>query len=306
MKIFILSPNVHTYFNDKQLEQIGEVGDLIVDTEIKPILQVKDILSEETKIIAVDPDFCNWKVENEVLDKIPNLKAVVLQSTSFSWIDINYAKNKGIPVVNLRGFSTIAVAEWATMMALAVARKLPIIIKDGWKQDFSKHQGIELKGKIAGVIGLGRIGTAIAENCAGLGMQVQYWSKKSKDERFEFVDLGKLMSGSDVIFPATTQNEETQGLITNEMLKNMKKSAIFVSIVHRVYDHDFLLEMVKKGDLYGYAFEETNPNIAKYQGNIWAGPELAWCTEDSLRKNAEQWTDAIIRATRGEYPTRVN
>ena len=124
---------------------------------------IKELQSLEEKIICIDPDFCDWTVPNLVFDS-PNLKAVVLQTTSFSWIDIDYAKSKNVPVVNLRGFPSIAVAEWATMMVLNIARKLPIVIKDRWKQDYTTHKGIELRGKVAGVVGLGRIGTAIAEN----------------------------------------------------------------------------------------------------------------------------------------------
>ena len=306
MKIFILSPNVKTLLNASQIKQLEAAGDLIIDSEIKPILQVEGILGNEEKILAIDPDFCDWKVDNEVFDKVPNLKAVVLQSTSFSWIDVEYAKKKGVPVVNLRGFSTIAVSEWATMMALIVVRKLPVIVKDGWKQDFGKHQGMELRGKVAGVIGLGRIGKAISENFQGLGMTVQYWSKESKDNRFKYAELKNLLATSDVILPALAQNDATQGMITDEMLKSMKRSAIFVSIVHRVYNHELLLQMVKKGELYGYAFEEINPDITKYEGNVWAGPELAWCTEDSLKKNAQQWVEAIIGAVKGSFNNRVN
>jgi len=127
---------------------------------------LKELQTPEEKIICLDPDFCDWTVPNSVFDSL-NLKAVILQTTSFSWIDIDYAKSKDIPVVNLRGFSSIAVAEWVTMMVLNIARKLPIVIKDDWKQDYTKHQGIELRGKTAGIVGMGRIGAAIAENMAG-------------------------------------------------------------------------------------------------------------------------------------------
>lgn len=307
MKIFMLSPNAKTLFNKDQVAKLSSLSTFVLESEIKPIDQVDGLMTgDEDRILAIDPDFCDWKVPNEVVEKIPNLKAIVLQTTSFSWIDVNYAKGKGIPVVNLRGFSSIAVAEWATMITMAVARKLPIVVQDNWVQDYGKHQGIELRGKTAGVIGLGRIGTAIAENMQGLGMKVQYYSKNSTNPKFEQVELAKLMHTSDVILPAVAQNDETRGMITDQMLKSMKKSAIFVSIVHHVYNHDLLLELVKKGDIYGYGFETSKPEFGKYPGNVWAGPELAWCTEDSMRKNAEQWLDGIVRASKGDYKNQVN
>lgn len=306
MKIIILSKNSDLFFTEEQKEKIKSAGDTIFVKEIKPLLDIAELYSEDEKIIAIDPDFCEWNVSKEVIEKMKNVQAICLQTTSFSWIDINEAKKRGISIVNLRGFSTEAVAEWAVMMALNVARKLPLIIKDEWKQDFGKHQGIELRGKTAGIIGLGNIGTRVAEICNGLGMKIIYWSNRSKDERFSFFQLDELMKSADFIFPTLAQNEQTEKIITDDMIKIMKRSAIFVSIVHKIYNHDLILEMVQNNQLYGYAFETEKENMTKFIGNVWAGPELAWCTDESLKRNAEQWTESIINAANGKYPTRIN
>lgn len=306
MKVFILSPNIKTLFDSKQIGEFNKAGDVTFQEKIVPFIKVKGLFDgDEDRILAIDPDFCDWKVPNKLIKEIPNLKAIVLQTTSFSWLDIEYAASLGVPVINLRGFSSIAVAEWATLMALNVARRIPVVVKDGWRLDYEKHKGIELRGKTAGVVGLGNIGVAMAENFQGLGMKVQYWSKRSRDKRFKSVSLSNLMKTSDLVAPAVAQNEETKGLITDVMLKSMKRSAIFVSVVHHVYNHDLLLDMAGKGEIYGYAYE-GKPEMNKYRGNVWAGPELAWCTEDSLRKNAQRWFEAIINASRGKYPTKVN
>lgn len=306
MKIIILSKNSDLFFTEEQVEKIKSAGDTIFIKVIKPLLDIVELYSEEEKIVAIDPDFCEWNVSMEVIEKIKNVKAICLQTTSFSWIDIDQAAKQGFPVVNLRGFSTEAVAEWAVMMAINVARKLPLIIKDEWKQDFGKHQGIELHGKTAGIIGLGNIGTRVAEICNGLGMNIVYWSKDSKDERFSFFQLDKLMKSADFIFPTLAQNEQTEKIITDNMIISMKRSAIFVSIVHKIYNHDLILKMVQQNKLYGYAFETEKEKITDFIGNVWAGPELAWCTNESLKRNAEQWTESIINAANGKYPTRVN
>ncbi|MCD8484545.1 hypothetical protein LRY65_05665 [Candidatus Woesebacteria bacterium] len=307
MKIFLISPNINALFSPDQIDSLKQAGDVIFHSEVNGFDSVEGLFTgDEDRILAIDPDFCDWKVPNDVIERIPHLKAIVLQTTSFSWLDVNFAKTLSIPVINLRGFSKIAVAEWATMMVFALARRLPVIIKDEWKQDYIKHQGIELRGKTAGIIGLGNIGRSVAENMAGLGMKVQYWSKNTTDDRFERVELSQLMKTSDVIIPTVAQNEETHGLITDEMLGSMKKTAIFASIIHNVYNHDLLLKMVANDGLFGYGFEESKPSMLDHKGNVWAGPELAWCTEDSMRKNAEQWVEAIIQATKSKFPNRVN
>lgn len=305
-KIIILSPNVNILFTKELKKKIDSVGDALFISTIKPLSKISELYNNEPKILAIDPDFCKWNVPKDIIKKMKNVKSICLQTTSFSWIDIDQAKRQGIPVMNLRGFSTEAVAEWAFMMALNVARKIPLIIKDDWKQDFIKFQGVELKGRIVGIIGLGSIGTRIAEICKGSGMKTVYWSRKSRDKRFSYIELPELMEKADFIFPTLAQNEQTKNLITDQLLRSMKGSAIFVSIVHKIYNHDLLLQLIKENKIYGYAFETEKNKITDFEGNVWAGPELAWCTEDSIKKNAEQWTDAIVKAVKNDYPTQIN
>ncbi len=104
-----------------------------------------------------------------------------------------------IPIINTKNFSTNAVAEWAMTMAFNAYRKVPLMIKSGFNLDYEKHQGLELRGKTAGVIGLGNIGTRIAEIAQGLGTKVVYWSQNSRDKRFEMLPLEDLMKKSDIM-----------------------------------------------------------------------------------------------------------
>ncbi len=308
MIIYILTPNAKALLTSDLREKLNKIGEVVIVEKLTKMSDIKGLFnSEDEKILAIDPDFNNWKVENSDLDKIKNLKAVVLQTTSFSWVDGKHLAKKGIPLVNLRGFSTEAVAEWAFLMALSIARKVPVFAKDNWSQDYVKHEGIELKGKIAGVVGLGRIGTRIAEICKAFGMEVVVWSRSSKDKRFKSVNLEELMKTADVILPAVAKNEETKGLIADKMLKSMKASAIFVSIVHHIYSHKLVLEMAEKGKIFGYGFEEDGGKVfTKHKGNVWAGPSLGWVTKESFRKNAEQWVEEIVKASKGNYENKVN
>jgi phosphoglycerate dehydrogenase-like enzyme len=306
MQIIVLSPNWKIYFTKEQIEKLKSQSEVIFIDQIKPLAEIAELRTKIDKIVAIDPDFCNWSVSKTDIEVMVNVKAIVLQSTSFSWIDHKTAAARSIPVVNLRNWCTFAVAEWATMLMLLLARKVPVFIRDGYQQDFSKHQGIELRGKTVGVIGLGNIGKAFAENAQGLGMNVQYWSKHSSDKRFKKVELEELIKTSDVVFPAVAQNDDTSGLLTDNLLKTLKKTAIFVSIVHRIYNHELLVEMVNKGILFGYGFESGTPVFDKYHGNIWAGPELAWCTIDSFKRNANVWIEQILKAFEGNYPNKVN
>jgi lactate dehydrogenase-like 2-hydroxyacid dehydrogenase len=304
MKIVILSPEGEQYFTDEQRARLGSTGQIIYVSQIRPITSIPELQGDDEKIIGLDPDFVGWKFTKEDIDTILNLKAICVQSTSFSWVDVEYAKTKNIPVTNIRNYSTEAVAEFALMMTLVVARKMPLVIKDNYKQDYVKHQGVELKGKRAGIIGLGNIGKRYAELCSGIGMEVVYWSRASRDDRFRFVELTELMSTCDVLFPAMAKNEDSLKIITDDLLSSIKSSAILVS-VSKHYNHQLVLDLAQSSKIYGYAFEEDNGNPNNYQGNVLALPSIAWATDGSRKLNAELWTEVIVNAAKGSFPAKV-
>lgn len=307
MKIFILSPNYKRLASSRLKARLVALGEVIVYSEPKAITSLSGLFKgNEPRIIALDPDFCDWKAPNELFS-VPNLKAICLQTTSFSWIDTKTTAKHNIPVTNLRHWSSESVAEWAIMLMFNLARRIPIIAKAAWKQDYSSQQGLELVNKTAGIIGLGHIGTKIGERAKGLGMHVQYWSRKSRDSRFKYVSLAKLMKTSDVIFPAVAQNKQTQSLLSDKLIKTMKPAAMLISIVHNIFNHDLVVSLVNKGKIFGYAFETEGQNVFNnYRGNIWAGPANAWVTKDAEQRNIEQWVQTIIDAAHGKFPQRVN
>lgn len=306
MKIIVLSPNKEAVFTEAEISKLKAASEVIFETEPKDIRQIPALMADEDKILALDPDFVGWKFTKEDIDAIPRLKTICLQTTSFSWIDTAHAASKGIPVTNLRGFSTEGVAEYALFMLLGVARKFPLVMKDGFKQDFIKHKGIEFKGKRVGIIGLGNNGHRFAEVCKGIGMEVVYWSRKSRDEAYRYASLEEVISTSDVIFPALAQNDETKNILTDDLLKTMKSSAIFVSTVHKIFNHQLLLDLTKQNKIFGYAFEEDNASPMTHEGNVFAIPAIAWCTDESMKKNGEMWVSSILDALKVNFPTKIN
>lgn len=196
------------------------------------------------------------------------------------------------------------------MMMLNVARKVPLMIKDNFPlnfgSDFQTYQGMNLKGKKAGIIGLGNIGTAIAARCQGLGMDVSYWNRSSKNNTYTASELKTLLTQSDVIFPCIADNDETKKIITDDMLRSIRSDAMVISLVHKYYNHHLLIDRVAKNDLYGYGFEAEPASFLKYTGNVWAAPAYAWCTDGSLRSAMDLFVEAIVNAAQGRYPHQVN
>lgn len=242
---------------------------------------------------------------------IPNLKAILGAATSFAWADMTYATSKQIPICNIRNFSTQAVAEMAITIMFNLARQMPRLIKDDFPldfdKDFMKYRGIELHGKKVGIVGLGHIGSAIAKRCAGLDMEVTYWSRSPKEGDYKRVELDHLMAESDIIFTTMAPNDESTKVLTDDLLRSMKSSAILVDIVHHgLFNHELVLEMIKEDKLFGYGLEVKPASFNDFEGNVWAAPEYAWVTDASMANAYVLWVKNMVDATQGKFPNGVN
>jgi len=312
MQAFIFDPLWDKLVTEDLKNRLKNAGiETIITKEIAPLTDCRALYEGgEERLLCVNPDYVNWRLTPDHYKDIPNLKGIFGAATSFSWIDSSYADEKGIPICNIRGFSSEAVAEWATMMMLNVARQTPRLIKDGFPLDFDrdymKYRGIEVHDKTAGIIGLGNIGKAIAKRCAGLGMSVMYWSQNSRVNDYTYEELPSLLREADVIFPVLAVNDETKKLVTPELLGTIKSSAMVIDIVNELFEHEPLIERVKAGTLYGLGFEAQPGVFNEYEGNVWAAPAYGWVTDNSMYGTEEKWVENMVCATRGEFPNRVN
>lgn len=312
MKAFIFDPLWDDLVTKDLNEQIAKSGlETVIVKDVEPISDNQLLFSgDEDRIICLNPDYVNWKLTAADYKSIPGLKAILVASTSYSWIDTTYADENSIPICNIRDFSTEAVAEWAITMLLNVARQIPCLIKNDFPldfdKDFMKYRGIELKGKKAAIIGLGNIGHAIAARAQGLGMDIVYWSRSTKNNAYKYEELNNIFATADVIFPAMAVNDESKNLITPQLLSTMKSSAILISIVHDLFNEQIVLDLVKDGKLFGFGFEAAPKEFNKYEGNIWAAPAYAWVTDGSMNNSMERWVDNMIGAKEGRFPNQIN
>ena len=311
MKAFIFDP----LWNDLITEDLqGKLRDsdieLIVTTKIAPIIDNAALFEgDDERIICVNPDYVNWKLNSDDYKNIPNLKAILGAATSFSWIDASYANDNGITIANVRSFSTQAVAEWAIAMLFNVSRQVPRLIKDGFPldfdKDFMKYRGLELHGKTAAIIGLGHNGIAIAERLKGLGLNIVYWSKNTRNNEYKFSELDDIFETADVIVPAFAHNDETDALITDELLAKLKSSAIIIDIIE-LKNKDKVIELVKEGKIFGFGFEAKPNSFDKYEGNVWAAPAYAWVTDGSMNNMMTKWVENMIDAASDRFPNKIN
>ncbi|KKQ24517.1 MAG: Phosphoglycerate dehydrogenase [Candidatus Roizmanbacteria bacterium GW2011_GWC2_37_13] len=305
MKIILICQKEE--FDNKRLLQLQKYSKVewIDSNKTNPYL-VKELFDDEEKILALSPAPLGWNFPKDLYLKLKNVKYLCLVTTSHEFLDLEKCSRAGIKVTNVPHYASEAVSEQVIMMLLVLSKRLPAQVN--YKYDFSKKVlADDLLGKQVGIIGLGDIGSRVAELVKGMGMKVVYWSRKKRDFRFENCSLEKLLSSSDVVIPLVAATKETEGFLDRKKLEIIKNDAYFVGLISdKVWDKQYLLERVKKNQLAGLAFENFEGKKERLEGNVFVTPPLAWYSKQSLDKNIQEWTDTIISCIKGIPKNLVN
>lgn len=260
---------------------------------------------ENEKVIALDPDIVGWEFKNEVIEKIPNLKAICLETTGYEWVDCAYCSKKGIAVTNVPHYATNSVAEKCVMMALALAKKLPLFEKEGkmnWAEEFI---GEDMYGKPTDIIGFGAIGHALAKKLDGIigRDEICYYSHNQSDPEYHYLDFDEMLDRSEYMFITISKNPESLALFDD--LSKFNSRTKVVIIANGFEDVALrMAQMVEDGKLGGVAFESDDLS-KEYRGNVFVTPHNAYYTQESLEKMFEIWVQSMLSVT-GNPINKVN
>ena len=292
MKVYVVGEE--QLFNSSQKENIGKYGGIVF---LDSNNYRENIINDSSeKVVVYDPDFGGWDFPKDILERSQNLKAIFLGTTDKSYIDLDYCNENSIEVFNIPRYAADNVAEYLVMYMFNCAKKIPLQIKNNNKQEFTPmYEQIQLKDKKVGIVGFGNIGSRIANMCNGIGMNVCYWDRKEKECNYTFISLEELFSSCDVIYLCLSINDETKNLITDELLNRLKTSCIFISCTgNSLFNYSLIEEKIKNNELYGYALEEPNTSINKYEGNVMVTSEYAWFTKEANEARMNLWTEIIV------------
>lgn len=196
-------------------------------------------LSKETATLAKGYEaicvFVNSDLTKTVLEKLSKLdiNLILMRCAGYNNLDINAAKNLNLTVMCVPGYSPESIAEHAITLALASCRKIHKAYIKVRENDFSLQglMGINLNNKVAGIIGTGKIGAAMAKICNGLGMNIlAYDLQPNKDLNFaRYVSLKELLNKSDLISLHCPLTDSTYHIINQDTINQMKDGVIFIN-----------------------------------------------------------------------------
>ena len=199
----------------------------------------------------------------DVLSQLDKLKFIALLSTGYNVVDIEYAKERGIPVSNIPSYSTNAVAQMTFALLLELCSKVGIHNNAVHSGEWSKCRDFcfwlepltELAGKTFGIIGYGKIGKAVLNIARAFGMKLAAYTPHpplNDESDIEFMSLSELLESSDVISLHCPLTPKTEKMANYDLFKKMKKTAYFINTSRgAAVDEDALRKALDKGEIAG-------------------------------------------------------
>ncbi|GAC1342258.1 MAG: D-glycerate dehydrogenase [Candidatus Dormibacteria bacterium] len=247
------------------------------------------------------------------------LRAVCNYAVGYNNIDVAAATAHGVSVTNTPGVLNDATADCALGLILAAARRLcegDAMVREGrftgWEPDLLL--GLELRGSLLGVVGIGRIGQALARRALALGMRLAYTDRAEApiDEdlrpHLQRMELGDLLAQADVISLHVPLTEETHHLLGEAALRSMKRSAVLVNTSRGpVIDERALVRALREGWIAAAGLDvyEDEPRLAPGLAecrNAVLAPHLGSATVHTRRAMAELCARSVLAALEGEVP----
>lgn len=241
-------------------------------------------------------------ISRETIDKCPNIKLIAVLATGYNVVDYIYAREKGIAVVNVPTYGTQVVGQYAVGLLLEICSHYghhDQTVKEGkWENNadwcYWDYPMIELYGKTAGIIGLGRIGQATAKILNAMEMKVlafDSFPSESGKQVAEYVDLDTLFSQSDVIFLHCPLFPSTEGMINKENIAKMKDGVILInnSRGQLVVEQD-LADALNSGKVYAAGLDvvSTEPirgdNPLLKAKNCIITPHISWAAQAARQR----------------------
>jgi glyoxylate reductase len=258
-------------------------------------------------------------MDAELIRAAGNLKIISVYGAGYDSIDVDEASRQNILVANAPESVTESTAELAFGLMLATARNIAardrwLRINPGSRWGMMMNEGQSLYGKTLGIVGLGRIGKAVARRGLASGMKVFYFNRNRLDREEEkalgvdYLPLDQLLEVSDVVSLHTPLTPETRHLIGEEQLARMKKSAYLINTARgEVVDEKALIRHLEQGSLAGAGLDvfENEPHIPQElleMDNVVMTPHIGTATHEVRLEMTREACQNIIDFFDGKMP----
>jgi D-3-phosphoglycerate dehydrogenase len=252
------------------------------------------------------------QVDADLLRAAPHLKIVAVAGLSMENVDLTAATEQSVMVMNMPRLHATASAEHTLGLMLALARRIPdadrSLRRGEWQPD--SFRGIELRGKVLGLVGLGEAGRRVAALAQAFGMTViasdPYVSEEvARQQQVMLAELGEVLERADFLSLHVAATRETLGLIGREEIARMKPGARLVNVAWgKIVEQEALVEALESGHLAGAALDVFHEEPPPGGDRLWAAPNLVMTprlssqTHEAQRAIGVQLAQQVLDALR--------
>ena len=257
---------------------------------------------------------CLPHLDAALLDELPALRAVVLYATGYDHIDVRLLADRGVGLSVLPDYATNAVAEHAIAMLFGLATRLHLANdrSRGLVDGETSLRGVELAGRTLGVLGVGRIGSRVAQLGTGLGMRVVGCDvdplaiRAAQSAGVAMVDRDTLLSSSDVLIVSASHRFRAPAALGAAELHRMRRGALLVNVSRAaLVDTAAAAASVRAGRLRGYAVDDVVLSDAVdgdllREGRVLQTGHSAWWRDEVLERGRRMWGEHVLAAVDGD------
>ena len=305
---------------EEPMKVLSSFADVDLHPENIPLKtnEIRERIRGKSAIISMLSD----KIDRSVIDTSSNLKVIGNYGVGFNNVAVAYANEKGIAVLNTPGVLTETTADLTWALIMSVARRIVESDKftregnfKGWAPTLM--MGSDIFGKTLGIIGMGRIGQAVARRAAGFDMNVLYHKRKKLDKNVEtklnatYVPLDDLLKNSDFVVLLVPLTDETFHMIDESKLSLMKKRAFLINVGRgSLVDEQSLVEALKTEKIAGAGFDvyekepQLTPGLAELE-NVVILPHIGSATVETRTAMGMLIVNGIREILEGGEPSNV-
>ena len=283
---------------------------MYADATTLPAGELRTRIAGTDALVCVSTD----RIDAPAIDAASHLKVIANVAVGYDNIDVAHARARGIVVTNTPGVLTESVADFTWALILSITRRLAegerLLRRGEWKGwALDLLLGTELRGKQLGLVGVGRIGAAVAARAPAFGMKVAYTSRRDLTlPGAEAMSVDRLLLTSDIVSLHVPLTPETHHMIDRRALTRMKRSAYLINTARGpVVDEEALAWALQQHLLAGAALDvyEREPDVHKdllRLENVLLVPHLASGTTETRTAMADLAVENVLAVLAGRPP----
>jgi phosphoglycerate dehydrogenase-like enzyme len=301
-RMTVLAARGAASFSRIQLAELSRASNLTIHA-VPSRLNNRELVSlcRDAEILGITRR-ATINIDEELISGLPDLRGVAVYASGYEWIDLAAMGRRNIAVSILPDYSTQTVAEHTWGMILTISRRLHLSdrVAAGDLPAYISLRGWELSGKTIGIIGLGRIGKAVAGIAGAFSMKVKYYDRLNiRSDLGVALSFKETLACADLIVLSCSYDRGTHPVIDLSAIAQMKTGAYLVNPARpALVDNEAVLQAVREKRLEGYAVDDrvfSKEQLAGIEpGRIFQTGHTAWYSNEAIERGTQGWVDNLI------------